>query len=101
MLSQQTQQAMARAKAPGGTGPFFLSETHLTNASTPTLPIHLFSQWDSAIAILKNFLFQPMAHYTDSQGQYVFLKGTIMGQVYTFATLCYPLCLNFQQPGPD
>lgn len=47
-----------------------------------------------AIAIHKNCLFQPSDHRGDPQGRFVFLKGTIMGQTYTFATLCAP---NSQQ----
>lgn len=31
--------------------------------------------------------FHPLDHYTDPQGQFDFLKGSIMGQKYTFTTL--------------
>ena len=83
----------------------FLQETHFTDSSLPKLPTHLFPQWylsDSpraksrgvAIAIHRHCQFQPTDHKVDPQGRYVFLKGTIMGQKFTFATVYAP---NSQQ----
>lgn len=83
----------------------FLQETHFTDGASPKLPTHLFPQWylsnspkpksqSTAIAIHKSCPFQPIDHYTDPQGRYVFLKGSIMGQVYTFSMLYAP---NSQQ----
>lgn len=79
----------------------FLQETHFTPKSLPKLPTHLFNQWfistsptpkskGTAIAIHKACPFQPAEHDTDPLGRYVFLKGNIAGQKYTFATIYAP-----------
>lgn len=79
----------------------FLQETHFTPQSLPKLPTHLFNQWftstsptakskGTAIAIHKNHPFQPLENKINLQGRYVFLKGNIAGQKYTFATLYAP-----------
>lgn len=79
----------------------FLQETHLTHTSVPKLPTNLFPQGflsnspvakscGTAIALHKNFPFQPSEHCENPQGIYVFLKGTVKSQKYTFSTFCAP-----------
>lgn len=79
----------------------FLQETHFTPHLMPKLPTHLYSQWflstspvskskGTAIAIHKSCPFQPTGNRVDPLGWYVFLKGSIAGQLYKFATIYAP-----------
>lgn len=74
---------------------------HFTPQSVPKLLNHLYSQWflstsleskyrGTAIAILKSCPFQPTGNQVDPQGRFVFLKGTIAGKLFTFATIYAP-----------
>lgn len=79
----------------------FLQETHFIHNSLPRLPTHIYTQWfhstsptskskGTMIAIHKTCPFQITDSKIDIQGRYVFLKGTISGKTYTFATIYAP-----------
>ncbi|CAH2248181.1 Hypothetical predicted protein [Pelobates cultripes] len=75
-----------------------LQETHFRSGATPTLqnksyPTNHFCNHPTArkagVAILLSteLEFQVLDTVTDTQGRYLFLKGTIAGKLYTFANI--------------
>lgn len=96
MFTTETQQAMGGFKTtedPDGLPPGDSFK------SLPKLSTHLYNQWfisptpksrGTAIAIHKTCPFQPSEHKVDPLGRYVFVKGSIAGQKYTFATIYAP-----------
>ncbi|CAH2284613.1 AP-1 complex-associated regulatory isoform X1 [Pelobates cultripes] len=79
----------------------YLQETHFKEGSRPKLhdhryPTGYFSDYHggkargTAILLHKRVPLQEMGVQTDREGRFVFLKGTIAGQIYTFANIYVP-----------
>lgn len=79
----------------------FLQETHFKSSSIPSLPQNVLNQWYHAvspiarargvtIAFKKSCPWTTETLQSDPEGRYLFVKGTLQGRRYTFASIYSP-----------